>query len=97
MTVGIDAIRSAINELAPEYGIARAYLFGSYARNEQAESSDVDLVVELNKPLGFGRGQMCLDIEARLGLPVDLIFGKEQLYPPIRQEFNREAVLIYGQ
>jgi hypothetical protein len=36
-------------------------------------------------------------LHSRLGLPVDLIFGKEQLYPPIRQEFNREAVLIYGQ
>ena len=35
-------------------------------------------------------------IRERLGLPVDLIFGEQQLYEPFRASFSREKVLIYA-
>jgi predicted nucleotidyltransferase len=95
MTAAISAIRTVIGDLAPEYGIGRAYVFGSYARGEQSASSDVDLLIELDRPLGFRRGNMCLELEARLGLPVDVVFGRDQLYPPIRRAFDRDAVAVY--
>jgi predicted nucleotidyltransferase len=96
MAVSIDIIRTVINDLASEYGIGKAYVFGSHARGDETAASDIDLVVELEKPLGFGRGRMCLELESRLGLPVDIVFGKDQLCAPIRREFDRDAVMVYG-
>lgn len=94
--VALDDIRSAIADLAPAFGVSRAFVFGSYARGEQSEQSDVDIVVDLNRPLGFKRAELHDELEARLGLPVDLIFGEHQLYEPIRHKFNEEKVLIYA-
>jgi len=95
MNAVVTALSEAIGEIAPEYGISRAYLFGSFARGQQTEESDLDVVIELSRPLGFKRGRICLEIEGRLGMPVDLVFGADQLPAPVRQQFSREAVLIY--
>jgi predicted nucleotidyltransferase len=93
--IDIETIKNAVSELVPEYGINKAFLFGSFARGEADESSDVDLVVELGRPLGFRRGRLCLELESRIGRPVDLAFEAEQLYPPIRKQFELDKVLIY--
>jgi predicted nucleotidyltransferase len=39
--------------LASEFGLSRIGLFGSFAQRRQHENSDVDLVVELSRPLGL--------------------------------------------
>ena len=94
--MGIDDIRSALVDIAPAYGISKAYLFGSFARGEQTDDSDIDLVVILARPLGFKRAKLFEELELRLGLPVDIVFGETQLYEPIRKEFNRDKVEIYA-
>ena len=94
--VSIDDIRSALREIAPNYGIAKAYLFGSYARGEQSDESDVDIVVILDKPLGFKRARFHDDLEQRLGLPVDIIFGEGQLYDPVRMTYEHDKVAVYA-
>jgi predicted nucleotidyltransferase len=95
MLVSIKSIQKTINRIAPEYGVKSVSLFGSYANGEANEDSDIDLVVELEKPLGFRRGRMCIEIESELGKPVDVIFGRKQLYPPVREQFDRSAVRLY--
>ena len=94
--VSIDGIRSALCEIAPSYGIAEAYLFGSYARGEQSDASDVDLVVILDKPLGFKRAKLHDELERRLGLPVDIVFGESQLFEPIRVAYEHDKVAVYA-
>ena len=91
----IDDIRATVTDVAPDYGVARAFLFGSYARGEQQEDSDVDLVIELGKPLGFRRSALVETLEERFGVPVDLVFGEAQLYTPIRQQYNCDKVMLY--
>jgi predicted nucleotidyltransferase len=81
--------------LVPAYGIRKVSLFGSFARGDASEGSDIDLVVELGAPLGFRRGRMRLDLESRIGMPIDLVFGAEMLYPPIKERFEAEKVVIY--
>ena len=94
--VGIDDIRRVLASVAPSYGVRRAYLFGSYARAEQDGSSDVDLLVELGRPLGFKRSALHDEVESALGLPVDMVFGESQLYPPVREQYLRDRVAVYG-
>lgn len=39
--------------LQQKYGVNALALFGSYSRNEQSENSDIDIMVDFNKPLGM--------------------------------------------
>ena len=96
MALTIDDISRTIAEIAPEYGISRACLFGSYARGEQARGSDVDLVVDLSRPLGFKRAELHEAPEERLGCKVDLVFGANQLHAPIYESFERDKVVVYA-
>ncbi|WP_428660568.1 nucleotidyltransferase family protein [Runella sp.] len=55
--------------------VIKAYLFGSYVRGEATESSDVDLLVELDytQRIGLHFVQMVFDLEELLQKKVDLI------------------------
>lgn len=52
-TLTMDRIVKAAEEVALKYGLRKVSLFGSYARGNASESSDVDFVVEMSRPLGF--------------------------------------------
>ena len=62
--------------LRQEYGVERLALFGSFAQAKADENSDVDLLVQLSKPLGFKFIQLAVHLENKLGRKVDLVtFG----------------------
>lgn len=74
----------------------KAFLFGSFSRGDATESSDVDIIVELDytKHIGLGFISMKLDLEERLQKKIDLITSNsisEHLLPFI----NRDKKLIY--
>jgi hypothetical protein len=60
-------------DLAKEFPIASLELFGSYARDEQTPQSDIDLLVNLSRPMGFGFMHLADRLEALLGKRVDLL------------------------
>ena len=49
----IEKIKEIITPICKKYGVKRAYLFGSYARNEATEKSDVDIRIESGKIRGL--------------------------------------------
>jgi predicted nucleotidyltransferase len=59
--------------LRKHFGIEQVALFGSFARNEGAENSDIDVVISLSKPLGFDFFELADYLEEKLGRKVDLI------------------------
>ncbi len=58
--------------LCREYGVERLALYGSFAQGTPDEDSDVDLLVELNRPLGLDFVALADHLEERLGCRVDL-------------------------
>jgi len=46
----IDLLKSHVQEIKACFGVKRIGLFGSFARGEQKESSDIDVLVEFEKP-----------------------------------------------
>jgi uncharacterized protein len=76
--------------------VKKAYLFGSYARNEADKNSDIDLLVELDysKHIGFGFVQMQLDLEEMLRRKVDLVTD-DSMSKYIRPYVDKEKILIY--
>ncbi len=59
--------------LAAEYGVKRIGLFGSYARGTPRQQSDVDLVIEFERPIGLKFMELAGYLEILLGAPVDIL------------------------
>ena len=76
--------------------VIKAYVFGSYARNEQDEKSDIDILVELDysKKIGMEYIRMQLDLEELLKLKVDLV-SAGGLSKYIKPHFDKDNILIY--
>ena len=90
-----EAVLAALSARRPEldsHGVRSLLLFGSTARNEATSDSDVDLVVEFDRPVGFfALTRLRLDLEAWLGRRVDLLTA-DALRPEIRERVLREAL-----
>lgn len=69
----VNEIRDIVKPVADQYGIEEIWLFGSYARGEATEKSDVDLLVRYKKGLGLKFVGFVCDLEEALGLHVDVL------------------------
>ena len=71
-----DQIRQIVAPVAEKYHLKAVFLFGSYARGDATENSDVDLLVDTTgtslKSL-LSLGALYCDLEAALGKPIDLV------------------------
>lgn len=93
--LSVDEIKKSVAPICRQYGIKRAYLFGSYSRNEATEHSDVDIRIEKGNLRGlFALSGFRMDIAAALQKEVDIT---SQL--PDTKDFlddmKRDEVLIY--
>lgn len=93
----VRKIREAYPYLAAEYGVKRIGLFGSYARNAATETSDVDLVVEFERPVGFKFIELGEYLEQLLGQSVDVLtpVGIHKIrVPGVEQEIEADIVYV---
>jgi predicted nucleotidyltransferase len=60
-------------ELIRRYGLKRLALFGSYARDDQREDSDVDVMVEVEPSIGLRFVEMADRIEDALGIRTEVV------------------------
>ena len=76
--------------------VKKAYLYGSYARNEADEKSDIDILVELDysKRIGLGFIQMVLDLEKLMNRKIDLV-ASDALSKYLRPYVDKDKILIY--
>jgi len=84
-------LRAHRDELAARYGVRRIAVFGSFARREEAPPSDVDILVELERPIGFRFFEFWDELEAILGRKVDLATAgalkqKPRLWESIKED-----------
>ena len=71
--LSIPIIKERIAPVCRKYPIKKAYLFGSYARNEATEASDVDIRIEGDIKSFFMLGGIYSDLEDALGREIDLL------------------------
>ncbi len=90
----LDKLQAHKQTLAERFGVTGLALFGSYARGQAADGSDVDILVSFDGPATskayFG---VQFYIEDLLGRPVDLVTEKA-LRPEFRPSVEREAVYV---
>ena len=61
------------SELAQKYHLRQLRIFGSYARKDKTAQSDIDLLVEFDGPIGLEFVTLAEELEALLGVKVDLV------------------------
>ena len=61
------------SELAQKYHLRQLGIFGSYTRKDRTARSDIDLLVELDGPIGLDFVTLAEDLEELLGVKVDLV------------------------
>ena len=95
-SLGSDVIVKALGRhrsTLDEFGVSRLSLFGSFARGEGRHDSDIDLLVEFNRPVGlFEFVRLQRRLAELLGHRVDLV-TPAALKPQLRERILREAVL----
>ena len=69
-------------------------LFGSYARDEAGPDSDVDLLVDIAKPLGFAFFGIEDALSDRLGTRVEMVSDRAMKNPYIRYTAERDALVV---
>ena len=90
----IDLLRAHAAELQTRFGISYMRIFGSVARGEQQEDSDVDIFVELPATMKEVCGAQ-LFLEKLLGCNVDLIRKHSNLSPYILNQVEKDGATIF--
>ena len=86
----------AIREYFKDKPVLKAFLFGSFAREQALSNSDIDILVELDysKHIGLGFVNMKFDLEDKLHKKVDLV-SSNAISKHILPFINSDKLLIY--
>jgi len=98
MSNDVTSIKSTLDNnmesLKGDYGVKEIGLFGSFVRGDNSESSDIDLLVEFSRPVGFFK---FIELEeylgSLLGKKVDLV-TKDALKSAIKADILKEVLYV---
>ncbi|MBQ0023326.1 MAG: nucleotidyltransferase family protein [Prevotellaceae bacterium] len=91
----IDLIRSHADELRAQFGVSSLRLFGSVARNQHSENSDVDVCVQM-PPRLFKLVAVGRYLEELLGCHVDVIREHSNMNTFLKQEIENDGIYIFN-
>lgn len=93
----LNEIKQQLSQLKPvlqqKYPLTSLAIFGSYARNEATEKSDVDVLVEFNGKIGIQFIDLADEIEACLGIRTDVI-TKNSLKPNYFEHIKEDLIYV---
>jgi len=95
---GLEKIKNILAEhkeiIRERYGVRILGIFGSYARGENTEISDIDILVEIERPIGLKFFELWDYLEELLGVKVDLLTTGAIKQKPLLWESIKED-LVY--
>lgn len=90
----LKILRAYKAQHADKYGLKRIGIFGSSARGEQTDESDVDICYEGEAPSLLTLDYMQSELEKLLGCPVDLIRIRERMNERLKQRILKESIYV---
>ena len=90
----IRTLRGFVEMNRDRYEIIRIGIFGSAARDNMNEQSDIDVVVELGKQDLFNIIGIKQDLEEQFAKPVDVISYREKMNQFLKKRIDKEAVYV---
>jgi uncharacterized protein len=86
-----ETLKSNKLRLTEKYGLSLMAIFGSYGRGQQTETSDIDILVDFQKPIGVEFIDLANELEKLLKAKVDLVSKngiKPQYFKEIEQDLS---------
>lgn len=76
--------------------VLRAYIFGSYARGDANEQSDIDLLIDwdYSQQIGWGYVSAWRELKEKLNKEVDFVSAK-WIHTSLQEKINRDKQLVY--
>ena len=87
-------LRNYRDKNAAKYNITRMGIFGSVARGEQTEDSDVDVYVETSTPNLFALVHIKEELQALFGCSVDLVRLRDHMDALLRTRIEKEGIYV---
>ncbi len=93
----LEVLSRNLNKWKDQYGVKRIALFGSYSRDDQRDSSDIDLLVEFDEKAMIFDNYMDLkfNLEDLFQKPVDLVI-LDDIKPALKPSILRSAKYAEG-
>ena len=92
----LQKLRAYLPEIKDQYQIKAIGVFGSYARGEENDNSDIDILVEFSPDIEFGLLTFCQlenKLSEKLGRTVDLV-TKDGLKPRLGEDILKEVIYL---
>jgi predicted nucleotidyltransferase len=89
----LNILRKHKPELEEKYPISALGVFGSYARGDADEKSDIDIAVEINGTMGLSFVKMADEIEALFGIKTDVV-PKRSIKPGYLSFVEKDIVYV---
>ena len=93
-----ETVLNELSHLKPDfeikYGLTRIGLFGSFARNEIRDDSDIDVVVEMREPDLFFMVHIKETLENDFNRHVDLIHFSENMNEYLKKRILEEGIFV---
>jgi|SRR6516164_1510431 predicted nucleotidyltransferase len=80
-------------ELQTKYPISNIGIFGSYARGEATDQSDIDIAVDITGPMGLNFVAMADEMESLFGIKVDVV-PKRSIKPQYLANVEKDIVYV---
>lgn len=94
--ITIDEIRDSVTSYGKEYNLAKIILFGSYARHDETDKSDIDLLVDANNSslTLFDLAGMREDLKQKFGKKVDIVTSKG-MDQKVQKNVLEDQIILY--
>lgn len=90
--LALDTLKKYKNDFEKQYGVTKIGIFGSVARGEAKPDSDVDIVVEMEKPDLFYMVHIKETLENEFQRPVDIVHYRNKMNNFLKERIQSEAI-----
>ena len=90
----LSILRIFYRSQAAKYGITRMGIFGSVARGEQTEDSDVDICYEGTAPTLLVLDQLQSELKTLFGCSVDMVRLRDSMNQCLKEQIKKDAIYV---
>ena len=90
----IDTLRTFKSKSGERFALKQIGLFGSVARDEATEFSDIDICIKSDSVDMFALVHLKDELESLLSCPVDIVRVRDKMNPFLKQRIEKEAIYV---
>lgn len=88
----LSTLRTYKEKYTQQYGIEEIGLFGSYARNQANEESDIDVFIKLKHSNLFLLSRIRIELEELFGVHTDIVQLRDKMNMYLKKHIEEEAI-----